>query len=193
MTTFGAIFLIVLFIGLFILALYSFHDFDIDWRSNWWIHLLLTPVYAIMAGLCELLILIIMILAVYPDKVPDTTYEKDIPIYSIGLNNDEEVSGSFVLGCGSFSGEMIPTYRYYEKDENGAFHLNEVNAKNFVIVMTDDVVPHIHVNATKCKMVPKRCKWMFVETVHSNLKQEKWEGTIYLPSNAIVQSYQIKL
>ena len=193
MTLAGIIFFIALFIGLFVLGMYSLHDFDIDWRSNWWIHLLMTPIYAFFAALGEFLILVLMVLLVYPDKVPDTTYEKDIPIYSIGLSNDDEVKGSFVLGCGSFGGEMIPTYRYYEKDENDAYHLNEVNAKNFVIVMTDDVTPHIHVNATHCKMIPKRCKWIFTETVHSSIKQEKWEGTIYLPSNAIVQSYQIKL
>ena len=193
MTTSGAIFLIVLFIGLFILTMYGFHDFHIEWRWEWWKQILMAPLYALFAILIELALIVMMVLIAYPTKEPDVTSQKDIPIYTIGINDKYNIDGSFVLGCGTVDGESNPVYRFYEINEDSIYVLNEVNAKNFSIVLTDDVVPHIHVNATKCKMVPNRCKWMFVETVHSNIRQEKWEGIIYLPSNSIVQSYQIKL
>lgn len=192
MTTSGIIFFSILFVLLLILSWLVCHDFSID-KNRWLIYILLTPFYALIAACMELIVVIIMLLCVYCEKVPDPSYQKDIPIYSIGINNSFNIEGNFVLGFGTAEGESYPVYRFYGINDNSEYHLNEVNAKNFNIVLTDTEEPHVHINTTKYLSTPKHCKWAFDAPISLEIKQRDWHGTIYLPSNSIIKSYEIKL
>lgn len=92
--------------------------------------------------------------------------EKNLPIYSISLNDGYNVNGEFILGSGSISGESSPTYRFYIENENGEYSLMEVDARKFNIVMVDTVAPFVHIDGTKKLFNPMR---IFVNPVVLNI------------------------
>ena len=128
----------------------------------------------------------------YCDFVPDPLSSKTEEIYSLGTNIGGEVHGHFVLGCGTVSGEVYPTYRFYTVTQDNKYHLNEVVAENFDIVCTDTVEPCIVYDVTKMVMQPVR-KIFFDECIYSDIEDNNLTGTIYIPKNSIIQSYKIQL
>lgn len=192
MTHFGGFLFVFLFI-LFIVLIGIGANNEGSYPLPWWVHLLLSPIYAVGSFIVTFVILIIMFLIAFPDKEYDLSTTQKTEIYSIGLNTAGEVHGSFVLGCGTINGETYPAYRFYTITEDGKYHLNEVNANNFDIVCTDTVAPCIVYNATQYVEHPKRLKFIFNEDIHSDVKKVYLGGTIYIPENSVVQSYKIQL
>ena len=160
---------------------------------TWWKHLCLSPFYVLLSVLVSLCLIMIFVFPIsYSDEIPDPLSSKKVEIYSLGLNTSGEVQGHFVLGCGTVSGEIYPTYRFYTISQDNKYHLNEVIAKNFDIVCTDTVEPCIVYDATKMVMYPVR-KFFFNECIYFDIEDDNLTGTIYIPKNSIVQSYKIQL
>lgn len=190
MTIFGSVLCTILFIAFIVLIGY-FVQGSCDF--TWWLHVLLSPLYAIGSMLMVLIILVLIAIPIgYSSEQPDLTSSAKTEIYSIGVNTRGEVHGHFVLGCGSVNGETYPTYRFYTMSDN-RYHLNEVIANNFDIVCTDTIEPCIVYDATRMAMYPIRMKWFWKDTVYIPIENKNMTGTIYIPKNSIVQSYKIQL
>ena len=191
MTTLGTVISITLFV-LFICLCVFIMEKATDGIS-WWVHLCLSPFYAIISGVLSIcLILLILFPISYSDEAPDPLSSKNVEIYSLGINAGGEVHGHFVLGSGTVSGEMYPTYRFYTLTKDNRYHLNEVIAKNFDIVCTDTIKPCIVYDATRMAVCPIR-KFFFNECIYIDIEDSNLTGTIYIPKNSIVQSYKIQL
>ena len=189
MTIFGSVLCTILFIAFIVLIGYFAQD---SCDFTWWLHVLLSPLYAIGSMLMVLIILLIAMPIGHSSEQPDLTSSTKTEIYSIGVNTGGEVHGHFVLGCGSVNGETYPTYRFYTMSDN-RYHLNEINANNFDIVCTDTIEPCIVYDATRMAMYPIRMKWFWKDTVYIPIENKNMTGTIYIPKNSIVQSYKIQL
>lgn len=191
MTIFGSVLCTILFIAFIVLIGYFVQEISLD-EFTWWLHVLVSPLYAIGSMLIMLIILPIAMLIGYSSEQPDLTSSTKTEIYSIGVNTGGEVHGHFVLGCGSVNGETYPTYRFYTMSDN-RYHLNEVIANNFDIVCTDTIEPCIVYDATRLVMYPIRMKWFWKDNVYIPIENKNMTGTIYIPTNSIVQSYKIQL
>lgn len=191
MTIFGSVLCTILFIAFIVLIGYFVQEISLD-EFTWWGHLLASPLYALGSMLIMLTLLSIAMLIGYSSEQPDLTSSTKTEIYSIGVNTGGEVHGHFVLGCGSVNGETYPTYRFYTMSDN-RYHLNEVIANNFDIVCTDTIEPCIVYDATRMMMYPIRMKWFWQDTVYIPIEEKNMTGTIYIPTNSIVQSYKIQL
>ena len=158
--------------------------------------ILITPVYCIISALLSLVILMILVCVGYGDSIhtkfnwnlcePHTEY-----IYSIKQSTRSDVHSDFCLGTGSLQGATAPSYRYYAKN-NGKYKLCEVCALNYDIVMTDSIQPQIVVDGIKRYIEPKRLNWMFGRhAITINVPKNEQTGTIYIPKNSIIESYDI--
>ena len=123
---------------------------------------------------------------------PDPTSRQEITIYSIGTDTRFEVNGKFFLGCGTLHGESEPSYRFYAK-QNGGLVLREVPAKNFVVILTDDVKPKVVINATRRVTYPNFLNFLWSEPEYWPIELKDQSGKIYIPKNSIVQSYNMNL
>ena len=190
MTIFGSVLCTILFIAFIVLIGYFAQD---SCDFTWWLHVLLSPLYAIGSMLMVLIIIALIAMPIgYSSEQPDLTSSTKTEIYSIGVNTGGEVHGHFVLGCGSVNGETYPTYRFYTMSD-GRYHLNEVSTNSFDIVCTDTIEPCIVYDATRLIMYPIRMKWFWKDTVYIPIENKNMTGTIYMPKNSIVQSYKIQL
>jgi hypothetical protein len=168
-----------------------------DFKNGKWIIGTLWAIVGFFTSFCiNILLLVLLNILSMGEFEPDKTTSKEMPIYSMGLNNKMEINGSFVLGCGTVNGESYTTYRYFTC-ENERYHLNEVNANNFDIVCTDSVAPKVVIDATMEVSKIKYLKWFWDVNKISNMEQEidpqDYKGTIYIPKNSIIQSYKIQL
>lgn len=127
----------------------------------------------------------------YINEVEYTGETEKCYVHSINLSHGGDVTGAFVLGMGQVNGEMYRTYNFYTKTEDNMYELKTIKSDNFKIVCTDTVEPHIEYY-NKGITVPN-FGITFKDTLHNNIEMEDSKGIIYLPSNAIIQNYQIKL
>lgn len=127
----------------------------------------------------------------YVNEVEYTGETEKCYVHSINLSHGGDVTGSFVLGIGEVDGKMYRTYNFYTKTEDNMYELKSLKSDNFKIVCTDTVEPHIEYY-NKGITVPN-FGITFKDTLHNNIEMEDSKGIIYLPSNAIIQNYQIKL
>lgn len=127
----------------------------------------------------------------YVNEVEYTGETEKCYVHSINLSHGGDVTGAFVLGMGEVNGEMYRTYNFYTKTEDNMYELKTIKSDNFKIVCTDTVEPHIEYY-NKGITVPN-FGIIFKDTLHNNIEMEDSKGIIYLPSNAIIQNYQIKL
>ncbi len=140
--------------------------------------------------LLSFLVIVIIFLFTFRRGNSQIVSEKNLPIYSISLNDGYNVNGEFILGSGSISGESSPTYRFYIENENGEYSLMEVDARKFNIVMVDTVAPFVHIDGTKKLFNPMR---IFVNPVVLNIEESEYEGTIYLPTKSIIKTFDVSL
>lgn len=127
----------------------------------------------------------------YVNKVEYTGETEKCYVHSINLSHGGDVTGAFILGIGEVDGKMYRTYNFYTKTEDNMYELKTIKTDNFKIVCTDTVEPHIEYY-NKGITVPN-FGITFKDTLHNNIEMEDSKGIIYLPSNAIIQNYQIKL
>lgn len=158
---------------------------------RWWAHILWSPVNIFISGLITLMVYVILYACTYTSSYEDPTSKHEVEIYSIGINTKYDVNGSFMLGCGTINGTSVPTYRFYTLTQD-RYKLVEVNANNFDIVCTDTVNPKIVIDATETLEEPNH-RLVFNDTIHKTIEKENWHGTIYIPKNSIVQSFNIQL
>lgn len=127
----------------------------------------------------------------YVNEVEYTGETEKCYVHSINLSHGGDVTGAFILGIGEVDGKMYRTYNFYTKTEDNMYELKTIKTDNFKIVCTDTVEPHIEYY-NKGITVPN-FGITFKDTLHNNIEMEDSKGIIYLPSNAIIQNYQIKL
>ena len=188
MTIFGNILFWVILVALCIGFIWIMHNVT---DCKWWEHILWSPVNVIISGLITLIIFALIFVCTYTISYEDTMSKHEVEIYSIGINTKYDVNGSFMLGCGTINGTSVPTYRFYTLTQD-RYKLVEVNANNFDIICTDTVIPKIVIDATELIQEPNH-RLIFNDTMHETLEREKWHGTIYIPKNSIVQSFNIQL
>lgn len=127
----------------------------------------------------------------YTNEIEYTGETEKCYVHSINLSHGGDVTGSFVLGIGEVDGKLYRTYNFYTKTEDNMYELKTIKSDNFKIVCTDTVEPHIEYY-NKGITVPN-FGITFKDTLNNIIKMEDSKGIIYLPSNAIIQNYQIKL
>lgn len=127
----------------------------------------------------------------YVNEVEYTGETEKCYVHSINLSHGGDVTGAFILGIGEVDGKMYRTYNFYTKTEDNMYELKSIKSDSFKIVCTDTVEPHIEYY-NKGITVPN-FGITFKDTLHNNIEMEDSKGIIYLPSNAIIQNYQIKL
>lgn len=195
MTTFGIIFLALVALVILIWAtVYAWEDvidgytygakpyFEAIGKQ-----LLFTCIGAMLFGITFLVSFAIE----YVNEVEYTGETEKCYVHSINLSHGGDVTGSFVLGIGEVDGKMYRTYNFYTKTEDNMYELKSIKSDSFKIVCTDTVEPHIEYY-NKGITVPN-FGITFKDTLHNNIEMEDSKGIIYLPSNAIIQNYQIKL
>lgn len=188
MTIFGEILFWAIFAALCISFIWIMHNAT---DCRWWVHIWWSPVNVIISGLITIIILVIIFSCTYTISYENPMSKHEVEIYSIGIGAKYDVNGTFMLGTGTINGSSVPTYRFYTLTED-RYKLVEVNANNFDIVCTDTVIPKIVIDATELIEEPNH-RLVFNDTIHKSLEKEKWHGTIYIPKNSIVQSYNIQL
>jgi hypothetical protein len=199
MTTFGIIFLTIIATVIFILCAYiAWSNEKLDSFADYILVFFKQCFFTLFGGLVFLLIFMIITAIEYSGE--DRYYEKssktELNIYSINISNGFEMNGSFILGSGYVDGETYNTYRFYTNTKDDiykldVFKLETVNADNFNIVCTDTVSPHIEYYNTEC--FEPNFGLFFKKTLKTHITLDKAEGIIYLPTNSIIQNYQIKL
>jgi hypothetical protein len=147
-------------------------------------------IFTLLGGVCFVGFFVMTFLITYIKNDEYTGETEKCYIHSINLSHGGEVTGAFVLGIGEVYGEMYRTYNFYTKTEDNVYELKTIKSKNFKIVCTDTVEPHIEYY-NKGISVPKNI--LFKDTFYYDIEMEDSKGIIYLPSNAIIQNYQIKL
>lgn len=149
-------------------------------------------IISILLGGMLFVVVFVMVFAIeYVNEVEYTGETEKCYVHSINLSHGGDVTGSFVLGIGEVNGEMYRTYNFYTKTEDNMYELKSLKTDNFKIVCTDTVEPHIEYY-NKGITLPN-FGITFKDTLHNNIEMEDSKGVIYLPSNAIIQNYQIKL
>lgn len=130
----------------------------------------------------------------YNDRHLTTTYTyNQSNIYSVARNNKLDISGSFVLGCGSIHGTTHPSYLFFVERGESKYLLREVNASNYEIVLTDTVSPYVY----ETYEVTTEPSGKFLKKIFKPRTRRVCDkcqrGTLYLPTNSIVQKYDISL
>lgn len=127
----------------------------------------------------------------YVNEIEYTGETEKCYVHSINLSHGGDVTGAFVLGIGEVDGKMYRTYNFYTKTEDNMYELKTIKSDNFKIICTDTVEPHIEYYSRGFN--EPNFGITFKDTIYSTIKMEDSNGIIYLPSNAIIQNYQIKL
>lgn len=146
-------------------------------------------IFTLLGGLLFVVFFVMTFLIAHINKDEYTGETEKCYIHSINLSHGGEVTGAFVLGIGGVDGKMYRTYNFYTKTEDNMYELKTIKPENFKIVCTDTVEPHIEYY-NKGFSVPK---FIFKDTFYYDIEMEDSNGVIYLPSNAIMQNYKIKL
>ena len=145
-----------------------------------------------LLGVGLFLVLFVAAFAIeYVNEVEYTGETEKCYVHSINLSHGGDVTGAFVLGIGEVDGKLYRTYNFYTKTEDNMYELKTIKTDNFKIVCTDTVEPHIEYY-NKGITLPN-FGITFKDTLHNNIEMEDSKGIIYLPPNAIIQNYQIKL
>lgn len=147
-------------------------------------------IFTLLGGVCFVAFFVMILLIAYINNDVYTGETEKCYIHSINLSHGGDVTGTFVLGIGGVDGKMYRTYNFYTKTEDNMYELKTIKSEKFKIVCTDTIEPHIEYY-NKGISVPKNI--LFKDTFYYNIEMEDSKGIIYLPSNAIIQNYQIKL
>jgi len=130
----------------------------------------------------------------YNDSHLTTTYTYDKSnIYSVARNSKLDISGSFVLGCGSIYGTTHPSYLFFVETGESKYILREVNAINYEIVLTDTVAPYVYETYEVTTEPSGKFLKKILNPKTRRVCDKYKKGTIYLPTNSIVQKYDISL
>lgn len=195
MTTFGFIFFVVLALIILILATVYAWEEVIDGYTYgakpYFEAIGKQLLFTLIGALLFALTFLISFAFEYVNDVEYTGETEKCYVHSINLSHGGDVTGAFVLGMGEVNGEMYRTYNFYTKTEDNMYELKTIKSDNFKIVCTDTVEPHIEYY-NKGITVPN-FGITFKDTLNNIIKMEDSKGIIYLPSNAIIQNYQIKL
>ena len=148
-------------------------------------------IFTLLGGILFVFLFVMIFLISHIGEDEYTGETEKCYIHSINLSHGGEVTGAFVLGIGGVDGKMYRTYNFYTKTEDNIYELKTIKSENFKIVCTDTVEPHIEYY-NKGISAPK-FHVLFKDTFHYDIEMEDSKGIIYLPSNAIIQNYQIKL
>lgn len=195
MTVFGIIFFVVL--ALFILfyaTVYAWEDVidGYTYEAKPYFEAIGKQIIFTLLGGGVFTVFFVIVFAIeYVNDVEYTEETEKCYVHSINLSHGGDVTGSFVLGIGEVDGKMYRTYNFYTKTEDNMYELKSIKSDSFKIVCTDTVEPHIEYY-NKGITVPN-FGITFKDTLHNNIEMEDSKGIIYLPSNAIIQNYQIKL
>ena len=148
-------------------------------------------IFTLLGGGVFTVFFVIVFAIEYVNDVEYTGETEKCYVHSINLSHGGDVTGAFVLGIGEVDGKLYRTYNFYTKTEDDMYELKTIKSDNFKIVCTDTVEPHIEYY-NKGITVPN-FGITFKDTLHNYIEMEDSKGIIYLPSNAIIQNYQIKL
>jgi len=125
-------------------------------------------------------IIIVIIIALF--SVPA---EANCPIYSAALNTS--ISGSFVLGSGSFNSEI--DYVFYTKSSDGTLSLNTCDSNTTKIELSDNTSPKI-IYYDKLFDTKGLCKTMLWPLNYTYTTESQ---KIIVPSSAITEQYNLNL
>lgn len=195
MTVFGIIFFVLVALVILGFTIYLSWDYIIDGHGYcakpYFEAIGKQIIFTFLGGVLFSVLFIIAFAIEYVNEVEYTGETEKCYVHSINLSYGGDVTGAFVLGIGEVNGEMYRTYNFYTKTEDNMYELKSIKSDNFKIVCTDTVEPHIEYY-NKGITLPN-FGITFKDTLHSNIEMEDSKGVIYLPSNAIIQNYQIKL
>ena len=148
-------------------------------------------IFTLLGGGMFLVFFVMAFAIEYVNEIEYTEETKKCYVHSINLSHGGDVTGAFVLGIGEVDGKLYRTYNFYTKTEDNMYELKTIKSDNFKIVCTDTVEPHIEYYNRGFN--EPNFGITFKDTLYSTIKMEDSKGIIYLPSNAIIQNYQIKL
>lgn len=195
MTVFGIIFFVLVALVILGFALgYSWYDVITGYSYGvkpYFEAIAKQLLFTLFGAFLFAIILLVSFALEYTNEIEYTGETEKCYIHSINLSHGGDVTGSFVLGIGEVDGKMYRTYNFYTKTGDNMYELKTIKSDNFKIVCTDTVEPHIvyynrGFNAPNYGIT-------FKDTLYSTLNMEDSKGIIYLPSNAIIKNYQIKL
>lgn len=195
MTVFGNIFFVVLALFiLFIATVYAWEDVIDGYTYGakpYFEAIVKQLLFTFIGAMLFVITFIVSFAFEYINECEYTGETEKCYVHSINLSHGGDVTGAFVLGIGEVDGKLYRTYNFYTKTEDDMYELKTIKTDNFKIVCTDTVEPHIEYY-NKGITVPN-FGITFKDTLHNNIEMEDSNGVIYLPSNAIIQNYQIKL
>ena len=148
-------------------------------------------IFTLLGGGMFLVFFVMAFAIEYVNEIEYTGETEKCYVHSINLSHGGDVTGAFVLGIGEVDGKLYRTYNFYTKTEDNMYELKTIKSDNFKIVCTDTVEPHIEYYNRGFN--EPNFGITFKDTLYSTIKMEDSKGIIYLPSNAIIQNYQIKL
>lgn len=195
MTVFGIIFFVVLALIILIrVTVYAWEDVidGYTYGAKPYFEAIGTQLIFTLLGVGLFTLFFIMTFAIeYVNEIEYTGETEKCYVHSINLSHGGDVTGAFILGIGEVDGKMYRTYNFYTKTEDNMYELKTIKSDNFKIVCTDTVEPHIEYYNRGFN--EPNFGITFKDTLYSTIKMEDSNGIIYLPSNAIIQNYQIKL